>query len=259
MSARPHRPRRGIAVLTLLSVLGALALLRVAGRVAAGSPESGCTPLIMQAERGDLQGNWQIIQDESASDGAYVEKPVAPAPSMGSIFVDLDISQTGWYEIRARIWGVSSKLTSWRVHVDSPEFTRWMVIPGDQWLNDYPVRGTDGVTRQFHLERGPHRIQFSTESQTVKLDYVKVQCTLGPTATATETGTPTATATETSTPTATATETGTPTPTTTVCAGLTACVTPTPSSSPTATATPTATAFDRLQRWWIPVVYSPLP
>lgn len=249
--------------------------MRVADRVAANPTEPGCVPLILQAERGELRGELQIVQDTTASGGAYVEKPASAAVAISSIIVDASISQTGWYQIRGRIWGISNKLTSWRVSIDSPELTRWMVSPGDQWLDDYPVKGTDGVIREFYLTKGWHRIEFSTESPTVKLDYVKIQCSWGPTATPTptRTSTPTTTptATETSTPTptathtATATATETPTPTTTACAGLTGCVSPTatmtstPSPSPTATPTPTATSVPSFRRWWLPMVRSKGP
>lgn len=234
----PRHPRWGASFLILLSVFAGLVLARLAGRVAASPTEPACGPLILQAEHGDLQGDLRIVEDASASGGAYVEKPADSALAISSIFVDVSISQRGWYQIRARIWGISNKLTSWRVHVDGPEFTRWMVVPGDQWLDDYPVKGTDGVTREFYLTKGWHRIEFSTESPTVKLDYVKVQCSWGPTATPAPT--------ETSTPTATPTATETPTPT------VTATATPTA----TATATPTATAVPRFYRWWVPLVGS---
>lgn len=237
---------------TLLLICITLLALHPWGRAAA-APHS-CAPVTVQAESGRRTSGMMVVSDGSASGGHYVEKPGGSSVALEAVTLSVIVGAPGWYEVRARVHGVPTKVTSWRVRHNGGDFVRWMVTPGDSWLANYAVKGTDGVAVRYHLIAGSHSFTFETESPTAKLDVVTLICadqpyTPVPTATPTATPTPTATA--------TATPTQTPTPTSTATATATPTQTATPTLSPTATltltATPTRTSTPR-GRLWIPLL-----
>lgn len=156
---------------------GAGGMGATSGSDAGGAPEP--TGFYVEAESGELSGDFVIGSDATASNGAYLQAPpmvVADEAPGGSIArYQLEIAKDGEYIIWGRIYSPDIYSNRFWIQVDGGTWYRWRITVGTIWYwDDLHDDLSYNQPLLFQWSAGSHTLLIANEAPDTRLDRLYI-------------------------------------------------------------------------------------
>ena len=158
---------------------GAGGIGATSGSDAGGAPEPESPGLYLEAESGELSGDFAIGSDPAASNAAYIQAPpmvvADDEPGTSVARYQFDVAKDGEYIIWGRIFSPDIHSNRFWIQVDDGTWYRWRITVGTIWYwDDVHDNLSYNQPLLFQWTAGSHTLLIANEAPDTRLDRLYI-------------------------------------------------------------------------------------